>query len=267
MSLDASRCWHCCSSSVSNGCSLIDRGLDRKHQELGSICSRDHPVADPDHPVDTGDCAQGRLELILRPESSSQLDNAAADLGVESRSSPRALGVIEYPTYLCSQFVVGAQEHFKQIAPAHDADETAIIIDDRQTLEASQMHLAGSQRDRRVGSNTGHLAAHGGRHVESGCPRAVKAVPPRFQNIGVRFALLSLVEEVSLRNDSDELSGAIDNGKPAHPIALEKAYRFLEGRLWRSGDDAPRHYLIDRDHGPIVAIANAAGLGRRASFA
>src|SRR5438132_5716357 len=242
-------------------------GLDRKHQELGSICLRDHPVADADHPVDTGDCAQGGLELVLRPESSCQVDNAAADLGIESRSSPRAPGVIEDLTYLCSQFVVGAQEHFKQIAPAHDADQTAIVIDDRQTLEASQMHLAGSQRDRRVGSNAGHLAAHGGRHVESCCPRAVKAVPPRFQNVSIRFALLSLVDEVSLRNDSDELSGAIDNGKPAHPVALEKAYRFLECRLWRCSDDSSRHYITDGDHGLIVASANAAGLGRRASFA
>ena len=41
------------------------------------------------------------------------------------------------------------------------ADQTAIVIDDRQTLEASQMHLAGSQGDRRVGPNAGHLAAHG----------------------------------------------------------------------------------------------------------
>src|SRR5437762_2735219 len=90
---------------------------------------------------------------------------------------------------------------------------------------------------------------------------------PRFQNVSIRFALLSLVEEVSLRNDSDELSDAIDNGKPAYPIALEKAYRFLECRLWRCSDDPSRHYRTDADHGPIVAIAKSAGLGRRTSFA
>src|SRR6266568_2579813 len=92
-------------------------------------------------------------------------------------------------------------------------------------------------------------------------------MPPRFQNVGIGLALLRLVEEVGLRNDADELSGAIDNRQPADPIALEKADRLFECRLRRCGDDPSRHHVAHCDHGPIVAIANAVGLGRCAPLA
>ncbi len=92
-------------------------------------------------------------------------------------------------------------------------------------------------------------------------------MPPRFQDVSIRLALLRLVQEVSLRNDADDLPSAIDNRKPAHPVALEKADRFLERRFRRCGDDPPSHYVADCDHAPIVAKATPAGLGRRAPFA
>src|SRR5437764_10422729 len=89
-------------------------------------------------------------------------------------------------------------------------------------------------------------------------------MPPRFQDVSIRIALLSFVQEVSLRNDADDLPSAIDNRQPAHPIALEKSNGFLESRLRRCGHDPPRHYLVDCDHAPIVARATPAGLGRNA---
>src|SRR5216684_575926 len=123
------------------------------------------------------------------------------------------------------------------------------------------MHLAGSQRDGSVSSNGGHIAAHGRSHVERSCPRTVKAMAPGLENVSIRFALFRLVEEVSLRNDADELPGAIHNRQPAHPVVLEKTDGVLERRLWRSSDDPSRHHVTDCDHGSDPCNCKSSWLG------
>ena len=63
------------------------RRLNGKAEELGRVRFVDHPVSDADHPVDPGDRAQRRLELVLLIERPCQLDNTSGDKGTEGRPS------------------------------------------------------------------------------------------------------------------------------------------------------------------------------------
>src|SRR5229473_3345953 len=129
------------------------------------------------------------------------------------------------------------------------------------------MHRAGSQRDGSVSSNGGHIAAHGRSHVERSCPRTVKAMAPGLENVSIRFALFRLVEEVSLRNDADELPGRSTTGSPLTRLCSRRPTASLNVV---SGEAVTTRRVITSltvIMGPILAIANPVGLGRGAPLA
>ncbi len=146
--------------------------------------------------------------------------------------------------------VVGTQEDLEQIAAGDDADETVLLVDHRQTLDAVPRHQPGGLRQAGTGPDRHRGCRHDSAGRASPAPGGTQAgtaaelAPDGETATGSARPRLPL-HQVGLRDDPDDLVVLVDHGQPADAAVAQEAYDVLERGAVPGGDDVATHDLAD----------------------